>query len=101
MRNFIQCPKCHHYHWDNEECAPLFLVFFDEYTGDEPMEIHAYTFEDAASLFAEDYNTQNDYCLMDDEIEIRIEKDGVVKHFIVGAEPDVHYSTKEIKPTNE
>lgn len=64
--------------------------------GDEPKKIRATNHEDAARGFAQYYNTQCDYCLMNETIEVKVEKDGVVKYFKVGAEPDVYYSSSEI-----
>jgi hypothetical protein len=63
--------------------------------GDEPKKIRASDHEEAARKFAEYYNTQNDYCLMNDTIEVKVKYDGVVKFFCVGA--DVYYSSSEIK----
>lgn len=97
MRTFEKCNKCHEYHWSDELCEPIYQVYFEEYMGDEPKEIHASNHEDAARKFAQYYNTRNDYCLMNDTIEVKVEKAGKVKYYRVGAEPDVHYTSSEIE----
>jgi hypothetical protein len=71
-------------------------VYFEEYLGEEPMEIHAVDHEEAATKFGELYNTRSDYCLMDSNIEVEVKKDDVVKYFRVGAEPWVRYTSAEI-----
>ena len=96
MNSFNQCPKCKEYHWTHENCNPIFLVYYEEYMGHEPKEIRAVNHENAALKFAAYYNTRSDYKLMNETIEIKVEKDGVVKFFSVGAEPDVHYTSSEI-----
>ena len=97
MNNYKKCDKCHEWHWTNSKCNPEYLVYFEEYMGDEPKKMIASNHEDAALKFAQYYNTQNDYCLMNENIEVKVEKDGVVKFFVVGAEPDIHYSSSEIE----
>jgi hypothetical protein len=97
MNDYKKCDKCHEWHWTNSECEPEYLVYFEDYMGDEPKKIRASNHEAAALKFAQYYNTQNDYCLMNENIEVKVEKDGVIKFFKVGAEPDVHYSSSEIE----
>lgn len=97
MGKYEKCDKCHEYHWSNVECDPEFKVYFEDYMGDEPKTIHASNHEDAAIEFAQFYNMRNDYCLMNEQIEVKVERDGVIKYFAVGAEPSVHYSSAEIK----
>ena len=96
MKKFEKCSICHEWHWIGSECEPEYLVYYEEYMGDEPKKIRATDHEDAAQNFAEYYNIQNDYCLMNETIEVKVEKDGVVRYFRVSAEPDVHYSSSEI-----
>lgn len=91
------CNECSKYHWNNEKCYPKYKVFYEEYMGDEPILVAACNHEDAALKFAEDYNTSNDYCLMNDNIEIKVEFENVIKYFKIGAEPDVHYSSEELE----
>ena len=102
MSEFKKCDKCKEWHSTEFGCRPEYLVYFEEYMGDEPKIIRASNHEDAALGFAQYYNTKNDYCLMNKTISVKVEKDGVVKFFKVGAEPDVHYSSSEIKelPSN-
>ena len=97
MNDFKKCDKCQIWHWNESACDPEYLVYYEDYMGDDPKPVRAQNHEDAALVFAQWYNTQNDYCLMNEIIEVKVEKDGIVKYFSVGAEPDVHYSSSEIE----
>lgn len=88
------CNECQKYHWNNEKCYPKYKVYHEE---DEPQLVGAFNHEDASLKSAEDYNTNNDYCLMNENIEVKVEKDGEVKYFNVGAEPSVDYTSTEIE----
>lgn len=96
MSNFKKCDTCKEWHWTDKECNPIYSVYFEEYMGDESKSIRASSHENAALKFAQYYNTNADYCLMNENIEVKVERDGVVKFFNVGAEPDIHYSSEEI-----
>lgn len=93
--NYTKCPKCKSWHWTESECPSLFLVYHEEYNGDEPIEIRANDFDDAATEYAVYYNTR-DYGLMGSTATIKIEKDGVFKFYEIGAEQSIDYSEKEI-----
>lgn len=95
-KHFNKCEKCKEYHWSNEACLPEYSVYYEDWTGDEPKIMHASSHEQAALAFALYYNTRADYALMNETIEIKVVKDGIVKFFCIGAEPDVHYSSTEI-----
>ena len=97
MNNYKKCDKCHEWHWTESMCDPKYSVYFEEYLGDEPKLIRAPSHEDAALKFAQYYNTSNDYCLLNDTIDIKVEKDGIVKYFKVGAEQDIRYTSSEIE----
>ena len=96
MNKFEKCEKCHEWHWNESECKPIYLVYHEGYLGEESKSVRASNHDDAALEYAQWYNTGNDYLLMNDTIEIRVEKDGVIKYFRVGAEPDINYSSTEI-----
>ena len=42
MNTFIKCTKCNYYHWSHEECAPIYLVYSEEYASNNPDEVHAH-----------------------------------------------------------
>ena len=94
MKDFKRCDICNDYHWDDENCKPIYEVYHEDYLGDESKTIRAMSHEDAAQTYARYYN--EDYSLMNENIEVKVEKDGVTKFFCVGAEPDIHYSSEEI-----
>lgn len=96
MRTYQKCNKCHKWHWSDKDCDPEYKVYFEHFMGEEAMIFHTTSHENAALLFAQYYNTTNDHCLVNNEIEVKVEKDHVVKYFKVGAEPDIHYSSSEI-----
>jgi hypothetical protein len=95
MSNFNKCRECGEWHYDNGRCAPEYFVYHKEYMGDEATSVRAHSHEDAAIKYAEYYN-QDDYPLMNDTAQVKVEKDGVIKFFEVGAEPDIHYTSNEI-----
>lgn len=96
MCKYKRCDKCHEWHYNSSDCKPEYLVYYEDYMGDEPMKMRALSHQDAALKFAEYYNTYCDYCLMNESIIVKVEKDSIIKFFEVGAEPDVHYSSNEI-----
>ena len=94
--NFKKCEICKEWHWTNEKCAPEYFVYHEDYMGDEAKSIRAYDHENAALKYGQYYNKE-DYPLMNDTIQVKVvDKDGVIKFFEVGAEPDIHYTSKEI-----
>lgn len=94
---FKKCEVCKEYHWTDDKCQPEYFVYHEEYLGDESKTIRATNHEDAALKYGQYYNTQNDYVLINDSTKVKVEKDGVIKFFEIGAEPDVHYTSNEIK----
>lgn len=95
MRNFNKCNDCGEWHWDNDNCVPEYSVYHEEYMGEEAKSVRAHSHESAAIKYAEYYN-QDDCPLMNNTVQIKVEKDGLIKYFEVGAEPDIHYSSTEI-----
>lgn len=95
-RDYKKCDICKNWHWINDKCPPIFY-FKHENWGDELQEIRAYGFDSAAEEFAKLYNTDSDYALMNDNQDVIISDGKVEKKYNVSAEPDVHYSVKEIE----
>lgn len=95
--SYCKCYKCNEYHHQNENCRTEYNVYYEPYMGDEPKKIRASDHENAALGFAQYYNERSDYSLMNETIEVKVEKDGVVKYFNIGAEPDIHYTSSELK----
>ena len=86
-----QCEKCSEYRFNHvEECHCKAFTIIDE-DGDE-QKVQAMDKEDAALKYAQLTNEDGDYCLMNETAEIEV--DG--SKFRIGAEPDIHYSAKEI-----
>jgi hypothetical protein len=97
MSNYRKCDNCNEWHWTETDCNPEYMVYYEPYMGDDPKIIKASNHENAAIRFAEYYNTQCDYCLMNEFIEVKVEKDGIIKYFSIGAEPSIYYSSSEIE----
>lgn len=96
-RKYIKCKECDNFHWSDAKCDPIFEIEFEDEMGEWTRKIHAYDFEEAAEKFAEKYNEENEYYLMDNEIKIKvIDSYGIEKNFIIGAEQSVNYWSKEI-----
>jgi len=86
-----QCEKCKEYKCGGVEkcnCKPFILIDMDG----EEHEINAINEREAALMYAEKSNIENDYYLMNENVEISVND---IKYSI-GAEPDVHYSAKAI-----
>ena len=96
MNNFNKCNKCGEYHWSHEDCKPEYLVYYEPFMGDEPKKVRSNNHENAALSFAQYYNDRSDYSLMNETINVKVEYQGIIKHFNVGAEPDIHYTSSEI-----
>lgn len=95
---FIKCKTCERYHYDDKSCGDKFMVFHEDYLGDEGKKIYALDAEEAAERYGEYYNSNGDYSLMNKEITVDvIDESGERKRFKVGAEPSIHYSTEEIE----
>lgn len=83
-----KCKKCKEYRWSMvEECHCKKFEIIDE-NGDECEAIYAMDEEGAALKYAEKSNTEGDYYLMNESVEIEVGG----KKFRISAEPDVHYS---------
>lgn len=91
-RKFEKCGTCKEYHWVPGVCLPEWKVFHEDNLGDDYKLMRAGNAEDAALAYASHYNTTSDYALMNEEMEIFVEEDGERVKYIVGAEPDIHYT---------
>jgi hypothetical protein len=96
MERYKKCEVCRQYHWSDKQCLPEYFVYHEEYLGNEPKSIRASNHEDAALRYAQYFNLSNDHILLNDYIQVRVQRDDKVKFFEVSAEPDVHYSSKEV-----
>jgi hypothetical protein len=93
------CKICGEWKYDFREhkCPPVFYITHEEYLGDEKKKIYAWTFEEAAKKYGEKYNSNGDYSLMNDSIDIVVSDGKTEKKFSVSAEPDIHYSVSEVE----
>ena len=96
MTEYKLCKICDGFHYTTSKCSPEYNVYFEDYFGDEPKIFRADSHEEAAEKCGIYYNSNGDYPLMNETIEVKVEKDGVIKLFNVSAEPDIHYSTEEL-----
>ena len=86
-----QCKKCREFNYkDTVECNCKLFIITDE--NGEEYKVYAFHAQGAALKYAEESNCGNDYYLMNESVEILV--DG--KTFNISAEPDVHYSAKEL-----
>jgi len=100
MIKYNKCKTCKELHWNNQDCAPLYLVYFEEYLGDEAKEIRAHSFQEAAEKFGEYYNSVSDYELINHSIEVTVEFENETRYYNISAEPDVYYTSREIEKTH-
>lgn len=99
MSTFGKCQECKQWHRDTEKCKDIFLIYHEDYLGDEPKEMRGNNHYDAATEYAEYYNTHYDYALMGDDEGIIVEvedKDGVRQKFRLTAEQSINYDAQEI-----
>jgi len=86
-----KCPKCHDYRFnDVKECHCKEFVVIDK--DGEEHKVQAMDSEGAALKYAEKSNTEGDYYLMNESVEITVND----TKYRISAEPDVHYSADEI-----
>ena len=102
------CSKCGQPLWDFEpphECIEFFITDEDEekvsFWVERPVLLMHKNRRDpgwseVAEAWGRNYNEDGDYALMEDNIEITIERNGKTRKFSVGAEPDIHYSIEEL-----
>lgn len=92
------CKKCNKLRFSSEtECKCRSFIITDE--DGEVHEIFSAGVQDAAEKFAQKYNENNDYCLMNETMNITIKDicfDEIIK-YTVGAEPDIYYFANEEK----
>jgi len=97
MANYNYCKECKDFHYDNEPHIPEYFVRYEDYTGDDWTKVNSHSHYDAALKFAEDYNVNCDYVLMNDAIEVEVkDSKGVIEKYKVSAEASVDYSATEI-----
>lgn len=86
------CTRCNEYHYNinKNDCPATAYVIIDQY--EEEHTIYAMSEYDAAIKYARWYNERGDYDLMNDEQNIKVNG----KPYVVSAEPDIHYSVKEL-----
>jgi hypothetical protein len=96
MPEYKHCKTCDEFHYTDIPCSPIHLVWHEDYMGDEPKKIYASDHRNAAIKYADFYNTHNEYTLMNDTVEVIVERDGVKKRFNISAEPDIYYTASEV-----
>jgi hypothetical protein len=96
MSNFNICSICKEYDWEHTHTCPDIYYFKHEDWGDEFNEIRARSFRDAAYRFAQKYNEDGDYALMDSSERVIISDGKREQEFIVSAEQDISYSVEEV-----
>lgn len=99
MREYRKCQICKEFHYTDQDCLPIYGVNLLDYHGEEEFQdFHANSEEDAAEKFAEYYNSNGDYCLMNETEIVSVKNpDGEIKKFEISAEPSVYYSACEIE----
>ncbi len=82
--------------WKDHNC-PLIFYFKHEDWGEEFQEIRAWSFSDASARFAEMYNEEGDYTLMNNTVEVLISDGQEEKKFKVSANTEICYSSEEVE----
>jgi hypothetical protein len=97
----MKCKICKEWHWSGEGCDPIYLLYNEEFSGDEPHEMRAKSFANAAEKYAEYYNFRIDGGLVSESTTIKIEFEGKTKHFAIGAEATISFWADEIEKEGE
>lgn len=97
MSEYKFCKTCKDFHYTNKECPPVHYVFHPDYLGEEGKAIHGNSHYDAALKYAEYYNSNCDYSLMNDTVEITVVRNDVKKIFKISAEQSIDYSADEVE----
>jgi len=93
--DYKKCDICGEWDWSNTHKCPPIMYFKHENWGEDWEEIRAHDHEDAAEKFAEMYNDDGDYSLMDLEVDVLISDGKIEKTFVVSAETSIEYFVKE------
>jgi len=109
MSDFGRCKKCKEYGFmDRHKCLPIMHYRYkgidEEWLDDDWNsweEIRAKTHYQAAMKFAEKYNGDGDYALMDEYIDVIISDGTIEKTFTVTAEADILYDVEEKKEKSD
>lgn len=84
-----KCPKCNEWNWPHRGgcgCKPFTVT----HEGDT-QEVYAIDSHSAALKYAQDWNEDGDYALMNSTESIEINGKG----YTISAEPDIHYLVTE------
>lgn len=96
MSEYKYCKECKTFHYSNEPCSPAYRVFHEDYLNEDGKIIHGVNHHDAAMKYAEEYNSNGDYLLMNESVNITVEKDGVSIKFKISACQSVDYGAQQV-----
>lgn len=96
MSEYNFCKTCEGFHYTNEQCPPVHYVFHPDYLGEEGKSVRGFNHYDAALRYAEYYNTNADYALIGESIEITVVRNDIKKVYKISAEASIDYSADEI-----
>jgi hypothetical protein len=102
MHKFNLCNTCNEYHYSDEQCASLFYFKHERY-GEEFHPIYAYSYEHAATKFAEKHDNMTGHELLEENLEeddyqhVIISNGTIEKKFRIFGEVVYEYFADEIK----
>ena len=86
-----RCEKCEEWNFYKDNICKCKPFSINDHEGEEHVVYAAYE-EDAALKFAEKYNIEGDYSLIDESVEIDV--NGTI--YKISAEHDIHYRADKI-----
>ena len=96
---YKQCSRCKEFYnygtglLQRPDCGCKEFTVVDE--DGEEHDLYASDPEKAALRFTKIYNSDGDYSLMNETLDIEVQGPDGVKRFIIGAEPDIYYFANE------
>lgn len=102
---YHRCPNCQEYHWNTENCKPLFYVYIHDAdgVGDYAHKSRGYYHEDAAANLLTIFNSENEDCFINKSITVDCVSadDGIRKRFKMLLEYEVTLGSSEEIEINE
>lgn len=98
--NFNRCQTCKDWHYDNEDCRPIFMVHLYNEDGElsEGIKVHAVTHSHAARCFGVQFCYDNKHELLRRHIILDVfDLQGKMERYKVRAEPTIEYYTEKIQ----
>jgi hypothetical protein len=96
---FSRCQSCQEWHYDNEACRQIFMVYLHEKNGElsAGVKVHALNHDHAAKCYGVDFNHSNSFKLLRQHVIIDVvDALGKMVRYKVHAERKTEYHTEQL-----